>query len=27
GAMSFINKDIPSNCTYITKKSGAVLYK
>ncbi|HFO5703461.1 TPA: hypothetical protein ACHKAY_004956, partial [Escherichia coli] len=23
----FINKDIPSNCTYITKKSGAVLYK
>ncbi|HFO6343078.1 TPA: hypothetical protein ACHYIZ_005097, partial [Escherichia coli] len=22
-----INKDIPSNCTYITKKSGAVLYK
>ncbi|EEC9965547.1 serine acetyltransferase, partial [Escherichia coli] len=27
GAMSFINKDIPSNCTYITKKSGVVLYK
>ncbi|EOS0348589.1 hypothetical protein E8E21_RS19200, partial [Escherichia coli] len=25
--MSFINKDIPSNCTYITKKSGVVLYK
>ncbi|EPB0544279.1 hypothetical protein ACRACH_005501, partial [Escherichia coli] len=23
----FINKDIPSNCTYITKKSGVVLYK
>ncbi|EOR6743033.1 hypothetical protein ACUV91_005045, partial [Escherichia coli] len=22
-----INKDIPSNCTYITKKSGVVLYK
>ncbi|EOS0421195.1 hypothetical protein E5S11_RS20175, partial [Escherichia coli] len=21
------NKDIPSNCTYITKKSGVVLYK
>ncbi|EOO5238025.1 hypothetical protein ACVEVL_006015, partial [Escherichia coli] len=20
-------KDIPSNCTYITKKSGVVLYK
>lgn len=27
GAMSFINKDIPSNCTYITKKNGVVLHK
>ncbi|EAT0151581.1 serine acetyltransferase, partial [Salmonella enterica] len=27
GAMSFINKDIPSNCTYITKKTGVVLHK
>lgn len=25
GAMSFVNNDIPSNCTYITKKNNNII--
>lgn len=27
GAMSFVNKDIPDNCTYYTEKSPVIIFK